>query len=101
MEQPGEWHSGLGGASGTFFSKAWQFLVGYAYGVDAIRDDHRGAHTVGFCQVDLEARRRPQHAEPDIAPLRSRVCSGCLEIVMQLPHGHHRADTLHLHSHCD
>jgi hypothetical protein len=74
MEQPGDWHSGLGGGIGfRSANKAWQCMVGYAYGVDAIRDGERGAHTVGIlAQVDLEARRRPSTAEPAVAPMRSR-----------------------------
>ena len=57
LEQPGHWHTGLGG--GVFYkTPSWKVLVGYGYGVDAIRSDGRGAHTIGILlQLDLgEAR---------------------------------------------
>ena len=56
LEQPGNWHSGAG-AGMVFRSKsgAWQLLVAYGYGIDAIRNDHRGAHSIGFLlQFDLD-----------------------------------------------
>ena len=53
LEQPGHWHSGVGG--GVFYtSSSWRVMVGYGYGVDAIRSDGRGAHSIGFLlQLDL------------------------------------------------
>ena len=75
MAQPGDWHSGLGGGLGyTSADKVWEINVGYAYGVDAIRSDGRGAHTIGLTlQYDLEARRT-QHksADPEVSPEKSR-----------------------------
>ena len=60
LEQPGRWNSGAGG--GIVFrskSQAWHVVLGYAYGIDAIRDSGRGAHSVGILiQYDLEADRR-------------------------------------------
>ena len=60
LEQPGRWNSGVG--AGILFrskSQAWQLALGYAYGIDAIRDSGRGAHSVGILiQYDLEADRR-------------------------------------------
>lgn len=60
LEQPGRWNSGVGG--GIVFrskSEAWHIVLGYAYGIDAIRDGDRGAHSVGILiQYDLEADRR-------------------------------------------
>ncbi|PYM17057.1 MAG: hypothetical protein DME18_00055 [Verrucomicrobia bacterium] len=60
LEQPGRWNSGVG--AGVVFrskSEAWHLVVGYAYGIDAIRDGDRGAHSVGILiQYDLEADRR-------------------------------------------
>jgi hypothetical protein len=57
LEQPGHWHSGLGG--GVAYespSRSWMVILGYGYGIDAIRGDSRGAQVVGlFCQFDLEA----------------------------------------------
>lgn len=56
LSQPGSWHSGVGG--GVVYQSAaqtWKLLLGYAYGVDAIRSDGRGAHSIGFLlQFDLE-----------------------------------------------
>jgi hypothetical protein len=53
LSQPGNWNSGLG--AGVFYtSPTWRVLVGYGYGVDAIRSDGRGAHSIGFLlQFDL------------------------------------------------
>jgi hypothetical protein len=53
LEQPGHWNTGLGG--GVFYNTpSWKILVGYGYGVDAIRSDGRGAHTIGILlQLDL------------------------------------------------
>jgi len=53
LEQPGHWNSGFGG--GVFYtSRSWRVMVGYGYGVDAIRSDGRGAHSIGFLlQLDL------------------------------------------------
>lgn len=58
LEQPGYWHSGLGGGFGYQSpSGAWQWMLGYGYGFDAIRDGERGAQVIGIlCQYDLEAR---------------------------------------------
>lgn len=53
LEQPGNWNSGVGG--GVFYtSPTWRVMVGYGYGIDAIRSNGRGAHTIGFLlQFDL------------------------------------------------
>jgi hypothetical protein len=53
LEQPGHWHSGLG--AGVFYtSRSWRVMVGYGYGVDAIRSGGRGAHSIGLLlQLDL------------------------------------------------
>jgi hypothetical protein len=73
LEQPGRWHSGVGGGISYRSPKdAWQILVGYAYGIDAIRDHGRGAHSVGFLlQFDLERAHRNLF-DPAEQPLRSR-----------------------------
>jgi hypothetical protein len=56
MEQSGHWHSGVGG--GILYkspSEAFKVMLGYAYGVDAIRSGGRGAHSIGILmQLDLE-----------------------------------------------
>jgi len=60
LEQPGDLHSGIGG--GILYQspdRAWQIGAAYAYGVDAIRQGGRGAHTVTFqLQYDLDADLR-------------------------------------------
>lgn len=63
LGQPGRFHSGLG--AGLLYrkpSRAWQVGVSYAYGVDAIRERGRGAHTITFLmQYDLDADARSQN----------------------------------------
>ncbi|HHY85159.1 MAG TPA: hypothetical protein GYA07_06445 [Verrucomicrobia bacterium] len=54
LEQPGQWHSGVGGGI-LYQTESVKMMVGYAYGVDAIRTDGRGAHSVGvLMQMDLD-----------------------------------------------
>jgi hypothetical protein len=74
VEQPGEWHSGVGGGIRYRSPKdAWQVVLAYAYGFDAIRNDDRGAHNIGvLVQFDLERARVPLF-DPGQQPLRSRV----------------------------
>jgi hypothetical protein len=57
LEQPGNWNSGVG--AGVFYtSRAWRVMLGYGYGINAIRSDGRGAHTIGLLfQLDLEPAR--------------------------------------------
>jgi len=52
-KQPGSMNSGVGG--GVFYtSSSWRVMVGYGYGIDAIRTDGRGAHTIGILlQLDF------------------------------------------------
>jgi hypothetical protein len=73
LEQSGRWHSGVGG--GIIYrspTDAWQLAIGYAYGVDALRNGDRGAHSVGFLlQFDLE-RAKVNLFDPGENPLRSR-----------------------------
>ncbi len=73
LAQPGSWHSGVGGGISYRSPKnAWQILVAYAYGIDAIRDQGRGAHSVGLLlQLDLERAHRNLF-DPAEQPLRSR-----------------------------
>jgi hypothetical protein len=60
LEQPGQWHSGVG-AGILYQSTSLKILVGYGYGVDAIRDGSRGAHSIGvLMQLDL------QHAKHEL-----------------------------------
>ncbi len=53
LEQPGNWISGAG--AGVFYtSPTWRIMVGYGYGIDAIRTHGRGAHSIGLLfQFDL------------------------------------------------
>jgi hypothetical protein len=57
LEQPGHWHSGVGG--GLFYtSSSWRVMAGYGYGFDAMRTHGRGAQSLGLLlQLDLEHAR--------------------------------------------
>ncbi len=49
LEQPGHWHSGVGGILGyTTKNRRWRLGIGYNYGFNAIRDGSRGGHNVGM-----------------------------------------------------
>jgi hypothetical protein len=60
LEQPGNWHSGVGG--GVVYrspSDSWQVAVAYGYGIEAIRDGDRGAHSLSILiQFDLDNTKR-------------------------------------------
>jgi hypothetical protein len=48
LEQPGHWHSGVGG--GLLYRAApWQVVVGYGYGVDALRSGASAAQSFPAC----------------------------------------------------
>ncbi len=73
LEQPGHWHSGLGGGIGwTSSNAAWQFMLGYAYGVDAIREEGRGAHNVGLL-VQWDLSRKSSDSPSDSQRIQSMV----------------------------
>ena len=57
LEQPGDWHTGLG--CGLLYKTAWSsVMLGYGYGVDAIRSHGRGAQSIGvWMQFDLRSAR--------------------------------------------
>src|SRR5206468_11198489 len=58
LAQPGQWHSGVGGGI-LYQSGSIKLMVGYGYGIDAIRGDSRGAHSIGvLMQVDLERAKQ-------------------------------------------
>jgi hypothetical protein len=58
LEQPGHWHSGVGGGILYRRSDAFKVLVSYAYGVDAMRTGGRGASSIGILlQLDWEQAR--------------------------------------------
>lgn len=76
FEQPGDRHTGVGGAL-TFFSpgRAWKIIAGYAYGFNAIRDSGRGSHAVGvLLEFDFLAFRGEEtdSGRPDANPNKSR-----------------------------
>jgi hypothetical protein len=51
--QPGNWLSGVGGGV-LYKSSSVKVMAGYAYGIDAIRSNGRGGHSIGFLmQFDL------------------------------------------------
>jgi hypothetical protein len=53
LEQTGNWLSGVGGGV-LYRGSSVKIMVGYAYGVDALRTGGRGAHSIGFLmQYDL------------------------------------------------
>lgn len=47
LSQPGNSHTGVG-AGLLYRSRSFKILGGYAYGVDALRSGHRGAHSIGL-----------------------------------------------------
>ena len=47
VEQPNKWHSGLG-AGVSYTSRAWQALLEYGYGINAVRGHGNGAHSIGL-----------------------------------------------------
>ena len=81
FEQSDNSHSGVGG--GIIYrspTDSWQLAVGYGYGINAIRDGERGAHSVGFLlQFDLD-RTRKRLFDPGDNPNRSRALQRFMEI---------------------
>ena len=72
LEQPGNWHSGVGGGI-TYKSRAGSWFVSliYGHGFDAIRSHGRGANQVGILlQYDFEAKAK--WFTPEVSPYRSR-----------------------------
>ena len=64
LEQAGHWHSGVG-AGLLYQSSSLKLMLGYAYGVDAIRANGRGAHSIGLLlQFDL-GHARPALLSPE------------------------------------
>lgn len=59
FEQRSHWQTGVGtGLSFTSRSQAWRAIVRYGYGINALRDGHEGAHSVGLLfQYNFEQRR--------------------------------------------
>jgi len=76
LEQPGHWHSGVGGGL-TYISPsgAWLGTLIYGHGFDAIRSDGRGANQIGILlQYDFDAKGRGKSRffMPGVSPYRSR-----------------------------
>jgi hypothetical protein len=68
LEQAGHSHSGVG-AGILYKTSSFKMMVGYAYGVDAIRSHGRGAHSVGvLMQLDWSKARNEifNPAEPSL-----------------------------------
>jgi hypothetical protein len=58
FEQAGNWHSGVG-AGILYQSSSFKIMVGYGYGIDAMRDGGRGANSIGILmQLDLDNAKR-------------------------------------------
>jgi len=52
LSQPGNWNSGVGGGI-LYKTPSWKFMVGYGYGINAIRNNSRGAQSIGvLMQLD-------------------------------------------------
>lgn len=73
LTQPGHWHSGVGGGLAyASRSQAWQVILGYGYGVNALRDSGKGAHSIGIlAQFDL-LKAKQRMMDPGSQPTRSR-----------------------------
>ncbi len=77
LEQADRWLSGIGAGVGYKAAQdAWQIVLAYAYGFNALRSDGRGGQSVVLLfQFDFEARRRAQaypSLDPVLDPERSR-----------------------------
>jgi hypothetical protein len=58
LEQPGAWNNGVGGGL-LYRTSAVKIMLGYGYGIDAIRSHGRGADSIGFwMQFDLKQARQ-------------------------------------------
>ncbi len=69
LEQPGDWHTGIG-AGILYRTASWKIMVGYGYGVDAMRTHGRGAQSVGvLLQLDLAQARETLPKPEQPAPL--------------------------------
>lgn len=72
LEQPNAWNTGVGAGTG-YESKGgvWIVNLDYAYGVEAIRSGHRGAHSVSLMtQINLDAWKHGTHPKrpADVGP---------------------------------
>jgi len=74
LDQPGRWHSGVGGGIGyTSPSGAWFIQLIYGHAFTAIRGGDRGADQVGFVlQYDLQAKSGGKRFRPNVNPYGSQ-----------------------------
>jgi hypothetical protein len=84
LEQPGHWHSGVGG--GIVYhspSDSWQVAVAYGYGFEAIRDGERGAQSLSILvQFDLDNTRR-RFFDPTVNINRSRGLQSIMQSIFR------------------
>jgi hypothetical protein len=84
LGQRGHWNSGLG--AGIVYrspSDSWQVAISYGYGLDAIRDGHRGAHSLAFLlQFDLD-RTKSRFFDPTENIGRSRGLDSILRNIFR------------------
>lgn len=66
FELDSRWQTGVGMAlSYTSRSEVWRVIARYGYGINALRDGHEGAHSVGVLyQYNVEQRKRRNLADP-------------------------------------
>ncbi len=73
FEGAGSWHSGVGGGvAWTSMNGSWQWMVGFAYGVDAMRSGGEGASNLGV-QVQWDLGRRGMPPLPEQERRRAMV----------------------------
>ena len=84
LEQPGHWHSGVGG--GLVYrspSDSWQVAVAYGYGFEAIRNGGRGAQSLSILlQFDLDSTRR-RFFDPTVNINRSRGLQSIMRTIFR------------------
>lgn len=84
LEQPGHWHSGVGG--GIVYrspSDSWQVAVAYGYGFEAIRNGERGAQSLSILvQFDLDNTRR-RFFDPTVNINRSRGLQSIMRTIFR------------------
>lgn len=57
FEQPGDWQNGVG-VGILYRTRSWKMMVGYGYGINAIRSSGQGAHSIGvLMQLDWGTAR--------------------------------------------
>jgi hypothetical protein len=84
LRQPGNWHSGVGGGFGFRSpSEQWLIAVGYGYGINAIRDGDRGAHSVLFLLQFDWGRTRQHLFNPDEGFSRTRGLDAILKNIFR------------------